>query len=489
MKKIRNIFLVGLVSLGLSSCDWVDFDPLESYTITADVYFNTAADYEAAVVGAYDPLQWLNAQHLMMEIASDNTVSGGESATDVIAFQEVDMMSHYPENDQLTNLWKFMYEGINRTNYLAENKDKIEFDGKEELFGEVYFLRAYYYFDLVRLFGGVPLFTESRLTASDSGTLQRATTAEVYAQIETDLQAAIAVLPSVSGNNQNGRANRVAAQALLGKVYLYQEKFSDAAAMLENVIGTRVLLDDYSSQFLREGENGLESIFEVQHSDQSVWWDWGYNPQGTEGNFGIIHMGPRAYSGPLFASGWSFNLPVQELYDSYEDGDQRRDGTILNMESWKADNDADYTPAYKDTGFFNLKYIPRAGYSETGQTELNYLNNWRIIRYSDVLLMAAEAYNRGAIDDSKAQLYLNMVRQRAFQDTDHNVSLTGSALTEAIWNERNFELALEGHRFFDLVRTGKAAEKIDGFTAGKNELFPIPQQEVDISNLEQNPGY
>lgn len=489
MKMFKKILTVGLVSLGLSSCDWVDYDPLESYTITADVYFNTAADYQAAVVGAYDPLQWMNSQHIMMEIASDNTVSGGESATDVIAWQELDMMTHYPENDQFTNLWRFMYEGVNRCNYLEENKDKIEFEGKEQLYAEVYFLRAYYYFDLVRLFGGVPLFTESRLSADDSGSLARATAEEVYAQVEKDLQAAIAGLPNVAASNQNGRANKIAAQALLGKVYLYQEKFAEAAAIFENVIGTRNLVSDYGSQFVREGENGPESIFEVQHSDQSVWWDWGFNPQGTEGNFGIIHMGPRAYDGPLFSSGWSFNLPTQELYDSYEAGDSRRDATILNMEEWIADTGASYTAAYKDTGFFNLKYIPRAGYSETGATELNYSNNWRIIRYADVLLMAAEANARGSVDEAKAQDYLNQVRRRAFGDTDHDVVQSGSALVDAIWLERNLELALEGHRFFDLVRTGKAASVIDGFQSGKNELFPIPQQEVDISGLAQNPGY
>ena len=116
------------------------------------------------------------------------------------------------------------------------------------------------------------------------------------------------------------------------------------------------------------------------------------------------------------------------------------------------------------------------------------MTNYRSIRYADVLLMAAEANNRSG-DDSDAQLYLNMVRRRAFGDNDHDITSTGSNLTEAIWAERNFELSMEGHRFFDLVRTGKAAEKIDGFVPGKHELFPIPQQEVDISGLGQNNGY
>ncbi|PIR13345.1 MAG: hypothetical protein COV50_06195 [Flavobacteriales bacterium CG11_big_fil_rev_8_21_14_0_20_35_7] len=132
--------------------------------------------------------------------------------------------------------------------------------------------------------------------------------------------------------------------------------------------------------------------------------------------------------------------------------------------------------------------MPRAGESGA-QTELNYLNNYRAIRYADVLLMAAEANNRGGISDSKAQNYLNQVRRRAFGDTNHDIIATGSTLTQIIWDERNFELSMEGHRFFDLVRTGKADTKINGFIKGKNEVFPIPQQEIDISGLTQNPGY
>ena len=140
------------------------------------------------------------------------------SATDVIGLQKIDDMIHNPVNDQLESTWKWMYEGINRANYLVENKDKVDFTRKSELYGEVHFLRAYYYFELVKIFGGVPLFTESRLTAGDSATLERATAAQVYAQIETDLQAAIAALPAAKSTD--GRATSFTAHALLGKVYL-----------------------------------------------------------------------------------------------------------------------------------------------------------------------------------------------------------------------------------------------------------------------------
>jgi hypothetical protein len=486
MKFIKYITVLSVFLSSVMACtDYVDFDPIENYEITADVYFGAAGDYEAAVIGTYDPLQWMYLNILIGDIASDNSLCGGESATDVIGLQQIDDMTHNPNNDNLTSIWKWCYEGINRANYLEENKDKLEFDTKAALYGEVYFLRAYYYFELVKFFGGVPIFTETRLTAGDSGTLQRATAAEVYAQIEVDLKNAILVLPSSS--SQKGRVTVHAAHALLGKVYLYQDKFNEAATQFDNVIGVYGLVTNFGDQFLKNGENGSESVFEVQHTNTSEWFDWGFVPQGTEGNFGVIHNGPRAFSGPTYASGWSFNLPTTALVESFEDGDSREEVAILDIVAFADETGASYAEGYEHTGYFNNKYIPRGGESGA-QTELNYLTNYRSIRYADVLLMAAEANNRSG-DDTDAQLYLNMVRRRAFGDTDHDITSNGSNLTEAIWAERNFELAMEGHRFFDLVRTGKASEKIDGFVAGKHELFPIPQQEIDISELEQNPGY
>jgi hypothetical protein len=165
----------------------------------------------------------------------------------------------------------------------------------------------------------------------------------------------------------------------------------------------------------------------------------------------------------------------------------------LDIEAYKTANPSfniTYQVApYKNTGLYNQKYLPRKG-ETSGQVELNYLNNFRIIRYADVLLMAAEAYNRStAANDVKAQGYLNQVRGRAFGNALNNVTSTGATLKQAIWDERRLELAMEGDRFFDLVRTGQATAKINGFKTGKHEVFPIPQQEVDISGLTQNAGY
>ena len=157
--KLYKIILLVFISVGFVACeDYVDYEASEGYTIVAGDYFTKAADYEAALVGTYDPLQWNIYSVMIGDMASGNSYCGGESATDVIGLQKIDDMIHNPVNDQLESTWKWMYEGINRANYLVENKDKVEFSRKAELYGEVHFLRAYYYFELVKIFGGVPVF-------------------------------------------------------------------------------------------------------------------------------------------------------------------------------------------------------------------------------------------------------------------------------------------------------------------------------------------
>ena len=488
MKNIYKLLSILTITFGVISCDeFVDYEASETYTIVADDYFKTSSDYEAALVGVYDVTQWTLYNVMVGEIASDNSLCGGESATDVLGLQKIDDMIHDAENDQLTRIWQFMYEGINRANYMVENKDKIEFQRKSELYGEVHFLRAFFYFELTKIFGDVPLFTQSRLTAGDSGTLTRSSQSEVYALIESDLQAAISALPLEKSTT--GRATSFTAHALLGKVYLYQDKFDEAASILEPLVGLYALPADPQSTFLKSGENGPESVYEIQHTKESNWWDWSFVPQGTEGNFGVIHHGIRGYVGQVYQSGWSFNVPTKDLYDAFPEGDKRRDASILDIVKWAADTGAEYGEGYEHTGYFNHKYIPRAGES-SAQQELNFGTNYRAIRYADVLLMAAESNARSSsANETKARNYLNQVRARAFGDDSKATSATGSTLVQEIWNERRLELAGEGHRFFDLVRTGQAATEISGFIAGKHELFPIPQTEIDISSLTQNPGY
>lgn len=502
MKNIKIISVVVLMA-ALASCKkWIDYNPQDEFRITDLDYLKSESDYRTMAVSVYTPLQWLNQAVPVGDIASDNAVSGGENASDVLSLQQIDDYTHTSVNSTLTELWQTAYEGINRANYMHQYKDAnkagiaVSFTGKDALYGEIYFLRAYYYFHLVRFFGDVPLFTDKRLGLTESKTLKRSPKADVYKQIEADLATAIATLPIT--NNEKGRATKYAAQALLGKVLLYQNKFDAAAAMLENVVnGPFSLVSDFAGMYLASGENGPESIFEIQYSNNSPYYNWGGYNRG-QGNYAVQQCGVRGLNGSAgmpYAAGWSTNLPTANLANAYTAGDIRKAVTILDIEAYKNANPSfgiTYQVApYKNTGLYNQKYLPRKG-ETSGQVELNYLNNQRIIRYADVLLMAAEAFNRSTTaNDAKAQLYLNRVRRRAFavNDASKDVTATGTALRQAIWDERRLELAMEGDRFFDLVRTGQAAAKITGFTVGKHEVFPVPQREVEISGLTQNAGY
>ncbi|HIC33107.1 MAG TPA: RagB/SusD family nutrient uptake outer membrane protein [Flavobacteriaceae bacterium] len=487
MKNYKNIFYAFAIFVGLAGCsdDFVERDPV--YSIGSENYFNSETDYYNALVGAYDLLQSTYVNVMLGEIASNNTLCGGESATDVIGFQQIDDMTHTPVNSNLKNVWDWMFAGVNRANYILEFQDKTDFNGKEVIIAETRFLRAYYYFELVKWFGPVPL-KETRFELGDETTIPRSPVSEVYALIEADLQYAVDNLEYTAP--QVGRVTKGAAQALLGKAYLYQDKFSDAANVLDNLIqfGPYDLVDDYNTIFENAGENGIESVFEVQYTDAE---GAGFGClQCSEGNVAVGFNGIRNYSGPVFDSGFSFNIPTQDVVDEFEAGDLRKDVAILDIEAWANATGATYGTGYEHTGYFNRKYIARQGDLNTGDQNLTNPNNYRAIRFADVLLMAAEAFNRSGIDDTKAQLYLNRVRERAFGDTSHNVSLTGTALTDAIYHERRVELVGEGHHFFDLVRTGRG-NQIPGFTPNKNELFPIPIEEIQFSNgnWQQNPGY
>ncbi|VXB99050.1 RagB/SusD family nutrient uptake outer membrane protein [Flavobacterium sp. 9AF] len=491
MKKytVKIGLIVALMTTIITACsdEFVNENP--PYAIDSENYFNSKEDYEKALIGAYDILQSTYVNVLLGEIASDNTLSGGESATDVIGFQQIDEMIHTPVNSNLKDIWNWMFAGVYRTSYILEFKDKTDFEGKNQIIAETRFLKAYYNFELVKWFGPIPIKEDVRFGVKDVETIPRSSVSEVYANIESDLIFAINNL-SVTAPQQ-GRATKGAAQALLGKVYLYQNKFVNASNVLEQLIldGNYSLVSDYSTLFENNAENGPESVFEVQYTDAQ---GAGFGClQCSEGNVAVGFNGIRNYNGPLFDSGYSFNVPTQEAYNAFEVGDNRRDIAILNIVDWSNDTGATYGEGYKHTGFFNRKYLPRKGDSNIGDQNLTNPNNYRAIRYADVLLMAAEAFNRGGIDDAKARTYLNMVRRRAFGDTNHDISASGAALTDFILDERRLELVGEGHRFFDLVRTNRAVGTISGFTANKNEVFPVPFEEIQFSNgnWQQNPNY
>lgn len=483
MKKIA-IYLLATVSILACTDDFVDVD---SFDEDSENFFNSEEDYQSALIASYDLLQATYLNVMLGEIASDNTLAGGESATDTPGIQEIDDMIHTPTNAQLRDIWGWMFAGVNRANYILEFKDKTDFAGKDVVIAEATFLRAYYYFELVKWFGDVPLAVDQRLLFGDQNVAERTPKNEVFAQIEQDLILAIANLPATQADI--GRVTKGAAQALLGKAYLFQDKFQESASVLEEVInsGAYDLLTDYATMFENDNENNIESVFEVQYTDIE---GAGFGClQCSEGNVAVGFNGIRNYSGPLFESGFSFNIPTQEVFDAFESGDTRRDVAILDINAWAgANSDVSFVEGFEHTGYYNRKYIARQGDLNTGDANLTNPNNYRSIRFADVLLMAAEANNRGNIDDVKAQTYLNRVRNRALLG---NVAATGAALTAAIYQERKVELVGEGHHFFDLVRTGRAAQEIEGFQTGKHELFPIPSIEIELAGNRwtQNPGY
>lgn len=488
MRKYIKYITIFLVFIAYSCKDYLEILPQGQEN--TENYFNTSDDYESALIGVYDLLSTTYLNQILGEIASDNSLCGGENPTDVLAWQQIDDMSHNPDNDALRNIFQWMYAGISRANYILEFKDKTDFDRKEELLAEVRFLRSYYYFELVKYFGDVPMYLDTRITIEEAQSIDRTSTAEIYAQLESDLQSAANVLPW----NQSvaGRATRGAALSLLGKIYLYQEKFTEAAQTFDQVIssGQYSLVADFSQVFLNSNENNSESVFEVQY--------FGQEGAGfecfvcVEGNIASGFMGPRFNGGDYapYADGFSFNIPTEELVDAFDDADTRKDATIFDIEAFVAVNTGvTYAEGHDHNGYFNFKYIPYAE-GNAGDPHLTHSNNYRAIRYSDVLLMAAEAYNRGGINDALARDYLNQVRRRAFGNTNNDISTSGTDLTSDIYNERRLELAGEGHRFFDQVRTNSTST-IPGFTPNKNELFPIPRIEIELAGnrWEQNTGY
>lgn len=513
MKNNKNIFsatlVFTLVATGIYSCTDEFLDDTDNYIIDSETYFNSEEDYNLALVGAYDLLQSTYINVMLGEIASDNTDAGGESASDVVGFQQIDEMIHNQVNSNLKDVWDWMFAGISRTNYILEFQEKTDFPDREKLIAEVRFLRAYYHFELVKWFGGIPIknYDEAltgagaRFIPGDELSTPRYSVEQVYNLIENDLIYAANTLDYVAP--QIGRVTKGAAQALLGKAYLYQDKFTQASEALDLVInnGPYTLVQDYADIFETTGENGVESVFEVQYTDVE---GAGFGClQCSEGNVAVGFNGIRNFNGPTFDSGFSFNVPTQEAVDAFEGGDLRKDTSILDINAFVLANptwfnpiaeetqEVSYAIGYKHTGYYNKKYIARKGDLNTGDQNLTNPNNYRSIRFADVLLMAAEANNRGGIDDAKALIYLNRVRTRAFGNAFNNLSVSGSALTDAILHERRVEFIGEGHRFFDLVRTNRADLEIDGFEATKHNVFPIPFQEVQFSNgnWNQNPNY
>lgn len=493
--------LIALFVLAAVSCskDFIEVDPKGQFL--SENYYADADQAFSALVGVYDVLRknsgGFENMISMMNAGSDDHVAGGGGATDGAGIQGFSNYSINP-NIMPASFWNDYYQGIFRANTLLAKLPDTDMEAtlKARFTAEAKALRGFYYFNLVNLFRNVPLIL-TPLTAADMYQVKQANPQEVFAQIEKDLTEAIAALPpTVPLATEAGRLTKGTAQAILGKVFLYQKKNTQAAAQFAEVNGTPGgtsqygyrLLSKFSDLWVTSNKFNSEFILEASHSalGNSDWGWWG--SARDEGNTLNVMVGPRSYSRPAgstaddLPSGWSFNVFTQNFYD-FMKGDPRFSATVYDLKALKAAGQADYIPGYEDSGYFLNKFLPRQSDVRTGggALELNYRQNTPIIRLADTYLMEAEAL--GA-QGARAQALLDAVRAR--------VGLPSVPVSLAvIKEERRRELAGEGHRFFDLVRWGDAATVLAGrgFKANKNEVFPIPARELEGTLLVQNPGY
>lgn len=481
------------------SDDFVEIEPKGVFL--SENYYSNQTEAFSGLVSVYDILRKQSGGFenmiAMMNAGSDDHFAGGGSSTDGVGIQS---FSNYTINTNTIPLsfWSDYYQGIFRANVLLQRIPEANMDDnlRNQYIAEARALRGIYYFELVRMFKNVPLIT-SPLEPSEFLTVPQADPAAVYAQIEEDLLFSIDYLPSTIANMgvDAGRLTKGAAQAMLGKVFLFQGKNTLAAEQLAQVNGTpgqtnqygNKLLDNFGDLWLVANKFNQESILEVAHTNVGLsgWGNWG---SGTdEGNSLNVMAGPRGYvkigsTAPDLPSGWSFNVFTQDFYD-FMVGDPRFEATVLDLKTLKENGEADYIAGFQDTGYFLNKFVPRQADVHTGAGDavLNYRQNTYMIRLADTYLLEAEAL--GATG-TRAQALLDAVRAR--------VGLPSVPVSlNAIKDERRKELAGEGHRFFDLVRWGDAAAKLSsrGFVAGKNEIFPIPYQELENTAIIQNPQY
>ncbi len=500
-KVIKYLFIAVVLMMSLGSCNkaFLNVDPKGQF-LSANYYANSDQAY-SALVGVYDLMRknsgGFENMITMMNAGSDDQYAGGGGATDGAGIQG---FSYYSLTAIIMpgSFWSDYYQGIFRANTLLLKLSGVTMDAtlKARYTAEAKALRAYYYFNLVIMFKNIPLLLEP-LTATNMYDVTQATPAAVYTQIEKDLNEAIPDLPAtVSIATEAGRLSKGAGQAILGKVYLYDNKAALAAAQLALVNGTPGgtsqygyrLLSNFSDLWVTSNKFNTESILEVCHSSAGN-SDWGWWGSGSdEGNSVNIMVGPRSYSRPAgstapdLPSGWSFNVFTQNFYDAIK-ADPRFGATVFDLKALKAAGKADYIPGYMDSGYFLNKFLPRQSDVRTGggALELNFKQDTYAIRLADTYLLEAEALGSTG---ARAQALLDAVRLRAGLPSVP-VSLA------AIKAERRLELAGEGFRFFDLVRWGDASSKLAGrgFVANKNEVFPIPYRELQGSKLVQNPGY
>lgn len=430
---------------------------------------------------------------IFQNVNTDDAWKGGESGSDQVYAQQIAHYTVSAGNLAVDDAWDILYIGVRRANLVLDNIPDIEMDPslKERLLAEAKFLRGYFYFLLVQTFGDVPLILE---TEQETYEVIRTPKADVINQIIADWEDAETILPSRTSMSASdkGRATRGAAQAYLGKLYMFLNDFQNAELKFSEVInsGDYELDSSYENLFTNAGENSAEHIFQIHYH---------YDPPNTHGNpMGTI-MGSRS------RNGWGFNLPTQDFVDAFEEGDPRMSYTVYWQGKEMPDGEiADVGNAVGWDGYMNQKAYMRAPEERPGNSLTS--RDQPMMRLGKVMLWYAEAANENG-NTSAALSALNEIRQRAREGNNAilpNVTETDQGvLRELIWQEQRVEYGQEFERFFDLVRTGRAEEVLRAFsqktgdpqganfTSGIHEIFPIPPSEITLSEglLTQNPGY
>lgn len=491
MKKFIAIISSVLV---LSACaDFLGIAPEGTMPATGLDYTKSENIFKP-VSAAYASMRTYGAHGLpyftMLEITSDNADKGSTS-DDGPELENLEKFQHSVTNSILNNYWVDYYNIVSAANnalfQMSEFRKVLTTEENQKLISEceaeAKFIRAYAYFNLVRAFGNIPVI-DKVMTSDELASVEQATPSQVYDFIKEELKEAMLVLPVEYPASFAGRVTRYTAHALKAKVHLYCAECDSVAVNAGKVMasGKYHLLDDFRKVFSIDGENSEESLFEIQCSDLG-------KQTGDAPIFEYAyHQGPRDNS-PTNMQGWGYCTPSQNLIDFYNArGEVVRPATTL-LYSGSTTPEGDYISDKCTNPVYNGKVYTPSIYNDWSYNGYGFDHNVRILRYSDVLLMYAEAVARGASEYAQA----GMSAQAAFDWVRDRAGLSPVGLSvDAVLDERRAELALEEDRFFDLVRTGKAAEILGpaGFKTGKHEVFPIPAQQRQLNtNLKQNPNY
>lgn len=497
-KKIQHLILGLAAVLLASSCsDFLEKSPLNSVDPETNVTDDVAIALTTACYRTLQSSNMYNQRIWTLDIVAGNSEVGAGGGTDGLeTVQAADFITQ-SDNAMALYMWRSPWVGIGQCNIVLNSlpgASDVSDAVRDRCMGEAYFLRAHYYFLLVRLYGGVPL----RLTPYNPGestAIARSTREETYAQILSDCQQAIDLLPAKAEyDSENvGRACREAALAMMAEIKLTlapgeTSYYQDAADLCDEIasMGYDLTTCNFADNFDATINNGTESLFEVQYSGSTEYDFWGNNPQAS---WLSTFMGPR--NSDFVAGSYGWNLPTQEFMDQWEEGDLRKDLTVFYEGCPDFDGKV-YKASYSNTGYNVRKFLVTKAVSPEYNTNPA---NFVVYRYADVLLMKAEALNEMG-QTSEAAAPLNIVRRRAgLPDVS---GLSQDQMREAIIHERRMELAFEGHRWFDLIRLGGDGQYAIDFlhSIGKTNvnrdrlLFPIPQTEMDANPLmTQNPGY